>query len=52
MASVITIPEIQKDINLTGWSINDVIDSISKSINSNDIDGAWQIILNWKINNE
>ena len=52
MASITAIPKIKKNINLVGCDINDVIDTISQTLNSNDIEGAWQIILNWKINNE
>jgi len=52
MASVSFIPKIKKNINFNKLNIVNVIEEVSKSINSNDIENAWQIILNWKINNE
>ena len=52
MASVSSLPKIKKNINFNKLNIVNVINEVSKSINSNDIENAWQIILNWKINNE
>ena len=52
MASVNSIPKIKLNSFFNKMNIDQIINEISKAINSNDISNAWQIILNWKINNE
>ena len=52
MASVNSIPKIKLNSFFNKMNIDEIINEISKAINSNDILNAWQIILNWKINNE
>ena len=51
MASSFKVPKLEKITSCINVDINVVVDEISDLINKNQIDEAWQIILNWKYNN-